>query len=87
MSAILVYLLCAVTCCTCAALLFRGYRRSRSRLLYWSALAFCAFGAGNLLLCVDLLLVPQVDLMLVRNLVTLAGVGLMLRGLIWEDLR
>jgi hypothetical protein len=87
MSAILVYLLCAVTCWTCAVLLLRGYFLRRSRLLYWCGLAFCAFGLGNLLLCIDLLLVPQVDLKLARNLLTLAGVGLMLRGLIWEDLR
>jgi len=84
---ILVYLLCAVTCWVCAGLLLRTYLARRSRLLYWSALAFCAFGIGNILLCVDLLLIPEQDLMLVRNLATLVGVGCMLRGLISEELR
>lgn len=87
MIAILVYLLCAVTCWICTILLLRRYLLRRSRLLYWCGLAFCAFGVGNLLLCIDLLLIPQVDLMLLRNLVTLLGVALMLRGLIWEDLQ
>jgi hypothetical protein len=87
MTAILVYLLCAVTCGACTLLLLRGYWVRRSRLLYWCALAFCAFGVGNILLCVDLLLVPQMDLMFVRNLVTLLGVVLMLRGLISEEIK
>lgn len=87
MSAILVYLLCAVTCLACATLLLRGYLLRRSRLLYWCGLAFCVFGVSNILLCVDLLIIPEVDLLLLRNLVTLLGVGLMLRGLISEDLQ
>jgi hypothetical protein len=87
MIALLVYLLCAVTCWICTVLLLRGYRVRRSRLLHWCGFAFCAFGVGNILLCVDLLLVPELDLMLARNLATLFGVGLMLKGLISEDLQ
>jgi hypothetical protein len=87
MIAILVYLLCAITCGACAVILLRGYALRRSRLLYWCGLAFTAFGIGNILLCVDRLLIPQVDLMLLRNLVTLLGIGLMLRGLMAEVFR
>lgn len=86
MIANLVYSLCALTCWICAVLLLRAYFTRRSRLLLWSGLAFCTFGVGNLLLCVDLLLLPQFDLTLLRNCVTLAGIILLLRGLIWEGL-
>jgi hypothetical protein len=68
----------------CAVLLLRGYFTNRSRLLFWSGAAFCAFGVSNLILCVDALLVPNTDLSLLRNVVTLLGLALLLRGLIWE---
>lgn len=86
MIANLVYTLCALTCWACAVLLLRAYASRRSRLLLWSGLAFCVFGISNILLGVDLLLLPDVDLRLTRNLVTFSGVALLLRGLIWEGL-
>jgi hypothetical protein len=86
MIANLVYSLCALTCWSCALLLLRGYWLRRSRILLWSGLAFCVFGVGNILLCVDLLFFPGIDMSLLRNLVTLAGIGLLLRALIWEGL-
>ena len=85
MIAVIVYLLCAVTCWACTVFLLRGFFLRRSDLLYWCALAFCAFGVGNVLLCVDGLLVPLVDLMLLRNFITLLGIALMLRGLMSEE--
>ena len=36
----LFYLLCAATALTCSVLLFRGFRRSGTRLLLWCALFF-----------------------------------------------
>lgn len=87
MIANLVYTLCALTCWACAVLLLRAYRHRHSRLLLSSGLAFCAFGVGNILLCVDLLVLPQIDLSVARNLVTLLGIGLLLRGLIGEGWR
>lgn len=81
----IVYLLCALTSWLCAVLLLRAYRHSRTKLLFWSGAGFCAFGVSNILLFVDLVVVPDVDLSLVRNLITLGGVALMLRGLIWES--
>jgi hypothetical protein len=83
----LVYLLCALTCWLCAGLLLRAYRRQRARLLFWSGAGFCAFGVSNIMLFVDLVLVPQTDLSLARNVITLIGILLMLRGLIWESVR
>lgn len=80
----IVYLLCALTSWLCAVLLLRAYYRSRTAILFWSGAAFCAFGVSNIMLFVDLVVVPETDLSLVRNLITLGGIGLMLRGLIWE---
>lgn len=81
----IVYSLCALTCCLCAGLLLRAYGRQGTRLLFWSGAAFCAFGISNIMLLVDLVFVPAIDLSLVRNAVTLVGVVLLLRGLIWES--
>ena len=81
----IVYLLCALTCWTCAGLLLRAHARQRTQLLFWSGAAFCAFGVSNILLFVDMIIVPHDDLSLLRNCVTLAGISLLLRGLIWES--
>ena len=83
----IVYLLCAFTSLACAVLLLRGYRRSRVRLLFWSGLCFVGLFLNNLLLFVDLRVVPQVDLALIRVLPAVAGVGMLLYGLIWEGER
>jgi hypothetical protein len=79
-----VYLLCALTSLACLALLLRGYLRSRVRLLFWSALCFAGLAANNILLFVDLIVVPASDLSLWRNLAALVGVGTLLYGLITD---
>lgn len=85
MIASIVYLLCALTSWACALLLLRAYARLGTRLLFWSGAAFCAFGISNIFLFVDMALVPRTDLSLLRNGITLVGVCLLLRGLIWES--
>jgi hypothetical protein len=79
-----VYILCAVTCLACCALLFKRYRISRLHLLLWSAIAFLCLTVGNILLFIDFIILPQIDLTLWRNLVTLAGVLVLLAALIYE---
>jgi len=80
-----VYALCAITSILCAALLWRGFRTSRIRLLLWASLCFIGFALNNLLLFVDLILLPQVDLFLWRTLPALLGVMLFLYGLVRES--
>jgi Family of unknown function (DUF5985) len=81
----LVFVLCAITSVLCATLLYRGYRKSRSRLLFWSALCFAGLGLNNILLVVDLSVLPaEIDLSLIRSLPAVAGLGLLIYGLIWE---
>ena len=81
-----VYLLCAATSVTCAVLLLRAYRRQRTRLLLWSSLCFVMLAVNNTLLFIDLIVAPtSVDLSLWRGATALAGVSLLLFGLIWES--
>jgi len=79
-----VYLLCAATSVACAALLLRGYRASRTQLLFWASLGFLGLALSDVLLFVDLVLLPQVDLFYWRSGIALAGMGVLLYGLIWE---
>lgn len=80
----LAFILCATTSFACALLLYRGYRRSRVRLLFWSALCFLGLTINNVLLFVDLRVVPDMDLAVIRALPALLGLAALLYGLIWE---
>lgn len=82
--AVVVYILCAVTSLACAILLSRAYRRSGTRLLLWSCLCFTGLFLNNVLLIVDTSLLPDVDLLVLRQIPALLGVALLLYGLIWE---
>ena len=82
--ATVVYALCALTSLTCAVLLLRGYLSTRARLLLWSGLCFAGLAANNVLLLIDKRVVPAMDLSLWRSLPALAGVAVLLYGLVWE---
>lgn len=79
-----VYVLCAITSLACALLLWRGWRRSRARLLFWSALCFFGLFLNNALLIIDLRVLPQVDLALVRLVPALLGAAALVYGLVWD---
>ena len=80
----IVYLLCTVTSLACAVLLARGYLRSRARLLLWSALCFAGLTLNNLLLFLDRVVFPGVDLSLARGLTAVIGISFLLYGMIWD---
>jgi hypothetical protein len=80
-----VYVLCAVTSVACALLLLRGFRTTRTRLLFWSSLCFAGLAVHNLLLLIDLFVVPDVDLSLWRNAVALASMTMLIFGLVRES--
>ena len=82
--ALTVYLLCGFTSLACAVLLLRGYRSSGARLLLWSGLCFACFFLNNVLLIVDVRMLPELDLSVVRSLPLLVGIALLLWGLVWE---
>ncbi|HEY5949869.1 MAG TPA: DUF5985 family protein [Kofleriaceae bacterium] len=81
----LVYVLCALTSVLCAGLLLRSYRANRSRLLLWSTLCFIGLAINNVLLFVDIVLVPNVDLQFLRAGSALIALMLLTIGLIWES--
>jgi Family of unknown function (DUF5985) len=79
-----VYILGTVTTLLCAVLLLRGYLRTRTRLLLWSALCFFGLAVSNLLIFVDLVIYPDLDLYLWRLLTAAVAMMILLYGLIWE---
>ena len=79
-----IYVLCLLAAALCTVLLLRGYRRSGTRLLFWSALCFGFLSLNSLAVLLDILLFPAQDLQLLRHGSSLAAVGTLLFGLIWE---
>lgn len=84
--AAVIYSLCALTSITCCVLLWRSWRASGARLLFWSALCFGALSVNNVLLVLDEVVWPvEVDLGMPRLVAALIAVLLLLFGLIWEE--
>ncbi len=79
-----VYALCAATSILCVIMLYRGYQASRTRLLFWACLCFAGLAINNLLLFVDLIMLPDIDLSIWRLGVAVAAMSALLWGLIWE---
>lgn len=80
-----VYILCSLTSLACAVLLLRGYWHSRVRLLFWSGLCFVGLALNNILLFLDVEIFLDTDLFMVRSLPALAGLGLLIYGLVWDS--
>jgi len=80
-----IYILCALTCVAASVLLWRGYRRSRQRLLYWSSLCFAIMAVSNGLLILDLVLLPDVHLLPWRSAITQVALFVLIFGLIFES--
>lgn len=82
----LVYSLCFATSAACAILLARSFLKSRSRMLFWSAVCFALLAVVNLLVIFDLVIFPtQVDLKPLRLWLTLLAVSVLLFGFIWDE--
>jgi hypothetical protein len=85
MIAVLVYGLCAVLSAAVAALLWRSQRIARSRLVGWTALCFSGLTVSNLLLVLDKLVLVDADMTVLRQSVSLASIGVLLYGLVYEE--
>lgn len=79
-----VFILCFLTSSACAFLLLRNYARTAARLLLWSGLCFALLAANNLVVIIDLLILPAVDLRLLRLGFSLAAVSVLLFGFVWD---
>ena len=78
----IIYLLCALASSTCALLLMRAHLRVPTKLLFWSAIAFALMAVDNLLLVVDMIVVPQRDLRVLRTFIGLLGMVVLLFALV-----
>lgn len=79
-----VYILCALTALSCVAMLLRGYRRSGTRLLLWTAICFGFLAIHSTAVLVEILVLPTTNLQMVRHAASLmAGLTLVV-GLVWE---
>ncbi|GEP45091.1 DUF5985 family protein [Brevifollis gellanilyticus] len=81
----LIYFLCALTALLCTVLLFRGFRRSGFRLLFWSGLCFSVLTFENLLLLLDRTIWATSEDIPWRRHIALVGLAMLLYGMIWED--
>ena len=84
MMAALTYILCALTALLCSFLLFRGFRRNNARFLFWSGVCFLLLSFENAMLFIDVVIIPDVNLSLLRLAPGVIGIGSLLYGLIWE---
>ena len=80
------YLIAMLTSAACMLLLIRAYLDSRLRILLWSALCFVGLTVNNLLLFVDLVLLPtSVDLRVYRYTAALIGMLFLIYGFITDS--
>jgi hypothetical protein len=82
----MVYTLCFLTSAAVAFLLLPGYRRTRTALLLWSGLGFLGLCLNNILLVLDLVIFPTIDLSIYRAATATLGLLLLVFGLLWTDL-
>ena len=82
----LVYSVSSLLSIACAIMLFRAYRATPSHLLLWSSACFGMLAINNVILFIDVIIVPEVDFngVLLRSTAGAIAGSLLLFGLIWE---
>jgi hypothetical protein len=84
MIAAIVYFLCGSLSTLCSLILFIQFRRTGTRLLLWSCICFFGLALNNVLLFIDMMLVPNLDLSTVRMIPALIGVAVLIYGFVWD---
>lgn len=79
-----VYVLSALISIACVVLLARSFLGTRSTLLLWAAICFAGLALNNVLLFVDKVIASDVDLSTWRSIPALAGLLVLMFGLLWE---
>jgi hypothetical protein len=82
----IIYFLCALISVFCAALLIRNHARTRLRLALLASLCFAGLALNNVLLFVDSVIAPDIDLGVLRSGVAFVAMLLLVLGLALEDL-
>jgi hypothetical protein len=85
MMAMAIYTLDALTALLCTVLLLRAYLRGRYRLLLWSSICFAGLTLTNILLVLDKIMLPTVDLTPWRTALALVAMAILLFGMIWDS--
>jgi Family of unknown function (DUF5985) len=80
-----VYFLCFGSSALCAFLLVSAFQRQGEKLLLWSSVCFCLLALNNLLVFVDIILLPNIDLTSLRSVTALAAILVLLYGFVWES--
>lgn len=80
----IVYGLCALTAFLCSTLLLQAYRRSQYKLLLWGGVCFAGLTCHNLLVVIDKNIGSDVDLSILRLVVSLSSMLILLYGIIWD---
>jgi hypothetical protein len=80
----LVYLMCAMTSILCTTLLYLSYRKTKAKLLLWSVICFLCLAINNILLFADLVIVPNIDLAVIRTVPAVIGFAALIWGFIWD---
>jgi hypothetical protein len=81
---VLAYVLCVFAATAAAILLFRAYKRTKVRLLFWSGLCFAFLALNNAILVADVAVYPDTSLLLWRKLPAVIGVVFLIHGLVWD---
>lgn len=81
----IVYILCAILSLACALMLLSGYRKNKFRLLLWSSIGFFGFALNNALLFADIVMIPNMDLSIIRTVPALLGMIIMVYGLVSDS--
>ena len=80
-----IFALCLLACVVCAFLLLRGYARGGARLLLWTGACFALLSINNLMVILDIVVFPTLDLQGWRHAASLLAVSVLLIGLVWES--
>jgi hypothetical protein len=57
----------------------------RVPLLLWSSLCFVGLAVNNILLVVDLVIIPGRDLSIIRHVSAIVALALLVFGLVWDS--
>jgi hypothetical protein len=82
---ILIIAIAPLTSIACMVLLFRSYLATRRRLLLWSGVCFVGQSVNNVVLFLDIVVLPDVDLRGIRLTAALVGMLFLIYGFISES--
>jgi len=80
----IIYILCALFSACCAYLLFRHADPAGSRLIFWSGVCFGGLALQNVMLVIDLVMLPEVELVIWRTALALLAMAALLFAFVWE---